>query len=236
MRSLSLAAALLLCAAVPLSAQRVTVSGQVLDTDSGQPIAGAIVEVGERGGPHAITDAEGRFTFRVRAGERALTAHALGYEMAVSAIDFTGQTMELDVGLKPQPVVLDAVTVVVDRFEHRRRAVAVSSRVMDVRQIAGAAAMNAFDLLETRLSVHALPCPGSVRANCVRARGSVVAPTIYVDEARFMGDLDALRSFDTSEVYRIEVYSGGSHIRVYTRWYMNIAAKSRLRPMPLPIT
>ncbi|HEU4881233.1 MAG TPA: carboxypeptidase regulatory-like domain-containing protein, partial [Longimicrobium sp.] len=81
--------ALAMLASAPAMAQRraVIVTGTVLDAQSGQGIAGAVVEVstGER---RVVTDAEGRFRLRLREGDHRLNASHLGYgdqQQAVAA-------------------------------------------------------------------------------------------------------------------------------------------------------
>ena len=60
----SIACALAACmAAVPASAQRVTLRGQVVDAASGQPVPAAVIEVMPRH-ESAISDTQGRFTVR----------------------------------------------------------------------------------------------------------------------------------------------------------------------------
>ena len=59
--------ALTLTATAPLGAQTGAVSGEVVDTELGQPVAGALIL--SPGGARARTDALGQFTLLVQAGE-----------------------------------------------------------------------------------------------------------------------------------------------------------------------
>jgi protocatechuate 3,4-dioxygenase beta subunit len=76
------------------------VTGRVIDTVTGLPIAGAVVELGgSRAQPAQITDVDGRFLFQsVRPGTHVLTARAPGYvNPAASASDETARGLTLSV-------------------------------------------------------------------------------------------------------------------------------------------
>lgn len=86
-----------------------TVTGAVTDAESGQPVAGALVEAS---GVSATTGADGRYLLRyVPAGRTALTASCFGYERR-SAADFTvvGETV-VEFAVQLTPKALRTVTV-----------------------------------------------------------------------------------------------------------------------------
>jgi iron complex outermembrane receptor protein len=92
-------------------AQTATLEGQVLNAETGAPLAGANLQVvgTERG---AATDAEGRYTLRVPAGSLTLRASFVGFttrerDLTVEA----GQTYQVNFSLPPGSTLDDVVVV-----------------------------------------------------------------------------------------------------------------------------
>jgi hypothetical protein len=114
----ALAAALLvvtlLAAAAPVAAQ--TVSGAVLEQDSGDPVPGAIVALMADGSVvHAstLTDGEGRYFLRARGpGRFTVRVQRIGFrDMATPAFELAGGAMvEQHVLVAPEAIVLEAIT------------------------------------------------------------------------------------------------------------------------------
>jgi carboxypeptidase family protein/TonB-dependent receptor-like protein len=214
-------------------AQRVTVRGQVTDAENGHPLIAAVVRVGDDR-HEALTDARGRFEVRgVTPGERMVWASATGYRVSSGPVTVadSGATMEL--ALDRDPVRLAALVATANRFESRRRAYGGSARVITEAQIAGSAAVDMLDFVETDAGIHRAACPGSsARLVCVWSRGGLARASVYVDEVPW-SDLDLLSAYRPADVARVEVYSGGRQIRVYTRQFLAWAADHNYRPMPL---
>lgn len=237
-------------AAAPAAAQRVTVRGQVVDAQSGQPVAAAVVEVMPRH-EQAMTDRAGRFQLRTTAGDHSIVSDALGYGTAISAVSLAGDTTPVRIELRKDPVRLAAITATASRLESRRRSVPVSVRAVTAEQIATSAAPDMYQYVRTNLGVMFTGC-GRQRARyglglagafgsssfgateCVYARGGTAPAQVYVDEVR-VPDPVMLASYDRSDIAAVEVYGGGQQIRVYTRWFMDWAAKNHWTPLPLSV-
>lgn len=218
------------------AAQR-TVSGEVTDAENGQPLAGAVVKVGD---DHhtAVTDLQGHYEIRgVAPGEWMVWAGALGYRMASGTIDVGDTSLAVDLLLDRDPIRLAAITATANRFESRRRASGQSTALIEESQIAGSGARDMLDFVDTNGGLHRTACPGSVeragRLGCLMVRGQPARPVVYIDEVRWP-DLELLSSYRTADVARVEVYGGGKEIRVYTRRFLRWAADHNYRPMPLP--
>jgi hypothetical protein len=244
-RRIAAAAVLLAAVAVPARsrAQTAVVTGQVLDAESGQPIAGATVRVEDR---TTTSDAHGNFRVRgVAPGERTVWATALGYAISGGMLHVGPDSAGVELALDPQPVRLDAIVATVNRFESRRRAYPFSARVMDRRDLEAAPYSNLLDLVETHFGLQPTTCNslavGSTSVptsaldgfGCVWVRGHATAPAVYVDEVRWPSGLDILATYQVMDVGRIEVYSGGAQVRVYTRWFLDWAARNNYTPMPI---
>jgi len=206
--------------------------GMVVDANSGEALVGAWVGYADsdRG---SITDDSGRFRFpAIMPGRLALTVEQLGYETLewVGAVSNTGELLRIE--LKPQPIVLEGLKVMVDRFETRRRAVATSVFAYDAPDLQVGAAQTAMEFVRNRTNSSFLPCRGAFGGTCLWVRGELTQPTVYVDEMPIMGGLEYLDTFAPYDLYMIEIYGRGQHIRAYTHHYMERVAKLRLHPLP----
>ncbi|HEV7588005.1 MAG TPA: carboxypeptidase regulatory-like domain-containing protein [Longimicrobium sp.] len=239
-----------LAAAAPATAQRATLKGQVVDATSGQPIPAAVVEVMPRH-EKALTDAQGRFTVRTTLGEHVIVADALGFGSAMTPVELADAEVEVQVALAKDPVMLERIVATASRLESRRRAYPRPVRVLNATEIAASGAPDISMLVRERLGVYFTECsrfaPGLALATsqrldpfagasgymgCVYSRGGAVHSSIYVDEVR-MPDTGILALYSPQEVAAVEVYHNGEQIRIYTRWFMEWAARTNYRPLPL---
>ena len=72
--------------------------------------------------------------------------------------------------------------------------------------------------------------PGALASDCIRRRGSLVSPRVYIDEMPAIRGLDALKNYPTTQIYALEVYSQGAEIRAYT---YNFMQRMAAKPMAL---
>jgi len=239
-----------LAAAAPASAQRATLKGQVVDAESGQPIAAAVVEVMPRH-EKAMTDAQGRFTLRTTRGEHVIVADAMGFGNVMTPVELADDEVEVQVALEKDPVMLQGIVATANRLESRRRAYPYPVHALDATQIATSGAPDMAILVRERLGVTFTECsryaPGFALATsrrldpfagasgymgCVYSRGIAAHSSVYVDEVR-MPDTGILSLYGPQDVAAVEVYHNGEQIRVYTRWFMERAARTNYRPLPL---
>jgi hypothetical protein len=238
-------------AATPAAAQRVTLRGQVVDAASGQPIQAAVVEVMPRR-ESAITDAQGRFEVRTTMGERVIMADALGYGSVILPVTLGDATVDVQVALQKDPVLLEGIVATASRLQSRRRGYPYTVRALSAPQIATSGAPNLEILVRERFGVYFTSCTGlssggalSSRARfdpftqggfngCVYSRGSSIPSRVYIDEVR-MPDSGVLALYHPTDVAEVEVYRNGEQIRVYTRWFMEWAARNDFSPLPLAV-
>ena len=106
-------------AARTASAAEGTITGTVVDAKTNGPLPGVNVVV-EGTAQGAVTDAEGRYTLPVAAGDVALTVSYIGYETVEAEIDVAGgATVEKDFVLEEDLVGIDEVVVVGSRVNER---------------------------------------------------------------------------------------------------------------------
>lgn len=233
----------LLALAAPVAAQAphpasVRVTGVVVDSATGNPVGGATVDLGREG--KAVTDPQGRFAIgHVRAGTRALMARALGYDGVVATIEARPHMEPLRLTLAADPVMLQAITVQADRLRARRNAAPVSVRVLDQTAFSAAAGLNTRDFILERSALSGAPCNSTYGVSgrygsdrCVWMRGSATETAVYIDEHPAIAGLDELAVYQPEEIYMAEIYNGGRQIRVYTKWFIQRAARGHLNPEP----
>jgi hypothetical protein len=220
-------------------AQGATVTGQVRDVGTSEPVEGAVVEVPDHK-LRAVTDSTGSFVLRgVPAGEQRWTIRRLGYsrwEESTTVQDGAN----LVIGLLASPLALEGIRATGDRLERRRRMYTRSVRAMDRKQILTSAAANAYELVAYRAIPARTVCPtrggtgsvGNLSAAgdlCVMSRGRVSPVGVCIDEMR--SPPEALAAYPPQDIYAIESYDGGRSIRVYTNWFVETGQP--LRPLVL---
>ena len=128
-----LAALLAAALTAPAAAQipRFTLHGTVVDSATGAPVVGAVVEL-EQLRRKVLTDSAGRFAFpEVAPAYYALSAFSLGY--GAVRIELQAEAGSRPVlALPPDPVELAAIRVAVDSLEARRRLCACWTRLQQV--------------------------------------------------------------------------------------------------------
>ncbi|MDE2806449.1 MAG: carboxypeptidase-like regulatory domain-containing protein [Gemmatimonadota bacterium] len=202
--------------------------GVIVDADTETPLAGAHASI-EASDWGSLTTDSGRFLLcGIAAGIHVVTVERLGYETLESPIEANSSGEPVALRMRPDPVLLEGLEIVSDRFERRRRAVATSVRAFDQETIASSGYWSAADFVDMRAGVITTPCGLS---RCVYYRGRRVSPTVYLDEFPLIGGWSQLETIPTSQLYMVEVYRRGAHIRAYTHHFMKRAATVRLAPM-----
>ncbi len=207
--------------------------GTVVD-GMGQPLIGAFVSMtGSEWG--SLTDERGRFRIPdVFPGRIELTAEQLGY----ANLEWAGEVSEasglLLLRMEAQPVLLEGLTVVTDRFRARRNGTATSVMTFDRTALATSPQESILRFVQARAGLSEVSCPSyTISSTCFYSRGRAMAPVVYIDEQRVLGGLDYLDALRPAELYMVEVYARGRHIRAYTTNFMARAARTRLSPVAL---
>lgn len=209
-----------------------TVTGIVVEAGTGEPVPGALVsmQVEDWG---VMTSADGAFLLPgVPEGQTTLEVTALGYADLLLTQPVLSGMEPLRVELQPDPILLDGIRVMADRFETRRKAAAVSVRAFD-REELRYAPTDVVDFLRYRAAIPLTFCNGGLSRYCVLSRGRYVTPSVYIDEVRAVGGLEELEGYPSRAIFLVEVYSRGRHIRVYTNQYMERRGNAPVFPIPL---
>jgi hypothetical protein len=212
-------------APVPLLAQGPTapVSGRVVDVATRAPVSGALVRLPEAG-QSATSDAQGFFGLpAVPVGTQAVLVSRVGYEVTAARWAIGSEGGEVEVRVRPAGVVLDELTVRVDQFRQRREASPLPVRGFVARELLSTGASSLARFLEERVQVTPTPC-GTLSVagaqDCLLVRGGPVAPCVTIDEAKAPGGWRQLEMLLPSQVYSVDVISGGRYVQVYTLDYV----------------
>jgi hypothetical protein len=220
------------------------VRGRVLDAVTGDPLSSVWVEEAEAG-RGTLTRKDGTFLLpRFPAGGGWLTFDQLGYldgriwvgtdaEEGVAE----GETYFVEFLLEPDAILLEGLSVTVDRLTRRRRAVATSVRAFDRDDLAFSPFFTALEHIEARVGFRTMPCrTRSIGfADCAYIRGRSEPVSVWVDEAPVLGGLTYLDVIQPHEIHTLEVYGRGRHIRVYTHQFMERLAKNPRTLMPITV-
>lgn len=243
----SLALAVALGMRVPLGAQdvaEVTVRGVVRDALTGTALAGARLRFEElRQG--TLTQDGGGFEFtRLPEGIHVLSVEHYGYTPIEAIIDVgSGGPGTVVLELTPKPVMLDGITVVGERLtlmnqrlRSRRRAYPRATRAFEQERLFRSPARNLLEFLSTETSLAPTACSGrQVGSWCILRRGRATEPAVYIDEARVIGGLDQLATYQPYDLYLVEVYSSGLEIRAYTHSFMERMARQPMHLIPIGV-
>ena len=204
--------------------------GVVVDASTEMPLSGAYVSV-EGSDWGSLTTDDGWFVLcEIEAGTHLVTVERLGYATLESRVEAAAPSDRVALRMQPDPILLEGLQIVTDRFERRRRAVVTAVRTFDQEDFARSSYWSAAEFVDLHAGVFTTPCGGST---CVYYRGYArgpIEPAVYLDEVRMIGGWYQLEAIPTSQLYMIEVYAGGTHIRAYTHHFMEYAAKVRLEP------
>jgi len=233
-RLVAVALAIALLPVAAFAQGRSSITGQVVDAGSRQPIAGAQVRVAGTA-LQAVTGTDGRFTIEgVATGSRTVQANRVGYREGSATVSVGATPASVTLALQADALGLEEL-VVVGYGEQRRRQVAgaVSSLRPDAVQDAPIASIN--NALQGRLAgvqvFQNSGTPGSAISVRVRGSSSISAgnqPLYVVDGVpmsqgnfsqlanRYGGqDTDALSDLNPSEIESIEVLKDASAAAIY---------------------
>ena len=204
--------------------------GVVVDAGTEMPLSGAYVSAAGSDWGSLTTD-NGWFALcGIEAGTHVVTVERLGYATLESEVEAAAPWDRIALRMQPDPILLEGLEIVTDRFERRRRAVEIGVSTFGQEDLLRSSQWSAADFVDLHAGVYTTPCGGST---CVYYRGYArgpLEPEVYLDEIRLLGGWSELEDIPTSQLYMVEVYAGGTHIRAYSHQFMEYAAKVRLEP------
>jgi len=210
-------------------------SGVVLDEATGEGIPFAALWL--RDERRFASDERGAFRLpSVPPGSYLLLAQRMGYEGLYVHVNVRAEMEPVVVRLRPDPVVLEGITVVSQRFRGRRNAYPRIVRAFDENRLRRTGLPDLFSFLQYEAFLGFSICDGNRNGLCVLRRGYKLQPRVYVDEQYLICGLDMLNAYHPSQFYLVEVYGGGLQIRAYTHEYVERQARRprMIEPADLP--
>ena len=223
---------LALASAVAAPAQAQTVRGTILDSESGQPVSLAYVGLlaeGQELVVAALADVAGGFELEAPgAGAYFLYVTRTGYETVMDGVFELGAdgVLDLRIGLEPEPVTIDPVTVEAARdvspleeagfYERAARGIGHFMIREEIERVAIERVSDAFHRIPSIGVVETRPLVGGpsvmqTPALVVRRGADSCSPTLYVDRAMVAaGVLEPVRPDEfvsTTDIEAIEVYA-----------------------------
>ncbi|MBI4519828.1 MAG: carboxypeptidase-like regulatory domain-containing protein [Gemmatimonadetes bacterium] len=211
-----------------------TLAGVVLDATTGLPVPGAVVSV--FGHSQAfLVGAQGTFALPgVPTGLQVVLVESLGYQDLYRTVTIGPQLERLELRLQPDPVLLEGITVMSDRFRARRNSVPVSVQVYGTDRLLRTAAWDARDFLQREAFLTMVPCSGrGMSDECVYVRGGVARPQVFIDEMPAIAGLYELGTYPAHQLYLIEVYGRGRQIRAYTHQFVERVGRRPQQLLPV---
>jgi CarboxypepD_reg-like domain len=207
--------------------------GQVLDSESRAPVYGAFVvpTTSDRG---VLTDTLGFFTLRIESTSGHVRVTQLGYHDLEVEVRPEARDMMLTVLLAPNPVLLEGLTVLMERFAERLRGTLGLGEILDREQLLNAPDASGYDLV-LRLLPFAEPCGYGSLCLGLPGRNARKKVSVCVDDRRLpetMMEL-ALGAVDPRALYVVEVYGRAGEVRMYSPDYMKRLIESGENLLPL---
>lgn len=216
----------------PETLGRTTIRGKVFDASTGAPLFGAFVAPeGLRTG--FLTDTLGNFALTLPNGAAFhLFAEQLGYETVEVEVLRTDANRPVMIGMRPNPIMLEGVTALVDRFQSRRSFFPGSVRTYDRERLLSSGGQDALQFVASRTGV-VRPCYGDPLNYCVWRRGRLRRMQVCIDEIAVFQGSRHLEMYHPQDFYLIEVYDWGSQVRAYTNSYVErtVDRGTPLRPL-----
>lgn len=191
------------------------VVGRVLDAETNAPIRSAFVRVlpTERG---VFSDEQGNFRLPVEEMDAYFVlVGQVGYSDSEVILEAEELAAPVEVRLERDPIAVEGLTVLHDRFSERRNKYAGVVWALDSEDLARSPATTAYDLILRRASVR--PCPSGPLEWCVWRRGRLEPIEVWIDERPTWAGLDWLDDYAPEDLYLLEIFDRGRMIRAVTR-------------------
>ncbi len=213
-----------------------TLVGRITAAGGDAPLEDAIVSLLDQD-VHVFTDGKGLFALRgVHPGLTVVRVERIGYADFQQAVQLE-EGSAMHIALKAQPIQLERLDVRVRQLDKRLADYPYPVLTFDREAMRSAPDLTAEEYLRTRAMILPTRCSFQLQmGGCIYYRGRSIEPSVYLDEAKLLGGLAALRTFHANEIARLEVFRHGTMIRAYTLRFMDQLAKGResfgLAPLP----
>ncbi len=163
-----------------LAAQSSTLSGIIVDQNTGEGLIGVSVTLGE--GVGGTTDLDGKFEFNADYGSHTLRISYIGYEAVSREVSISEPTTLVPkIYLQPSPTALDEVVVSVSKFDKRIEQETLSVDVIQSNVIENNNSIGLSEIVEKIPGVQVLDGQASIRGGSGYAYGAGSRVMLVVD-------------------------------------------------------
>lgn len=210
----------------------VLIRGLVLDAETRVPVHGAFIGV-QGAGVGVLTGADGTFILPVGTADAyALLVRQLGYRDLAMTVTAESAEKPFFLQLDPDPVEIEGLQVLVQRFQERRRGPFGAVDILDQKILLDVPDGTAVDFLR-RVVPFARNCDEQTEDLCVNQQGRIEPLVVCVDGHRVAEAMAELEHVDPRGLYMVEVYRRGGQVHMYSRGYVErlVAVGAELPPL-----
>jgi hypothetical protein len=235
LRSAFAAALLSVASGAPALAQgtgAVLLRGQLLDADTHAPVAGAFIALDQQS-MGVLTDSAGAFVLPVGVADAyPIRVRQLGYRELNLTVSAESAQKPFFLQLFPDPVKIEGLKVLVERFEDRRRGPFGTVDVLEQDVLLKAPGGTAVDLIRRELPF-LRNCDSQTEQLCVNQMGQIQPLVVCVDGHRVNEMMAELEHVDPRGLYMVEVFRRAGQVHIYTRGYVDrlLATGAELPPL-----
>jgi len=234
-RSAVVAFLMLMASGTPALAQgsgAALIRGQLLDAETLTPVQGAYVAL-QTEPAGVLSDSMGAFMLPASLADVfPLKVRQLGYHDLL--IDITAESAQKPFFLQlyPDPVQIEGLRVLVQRFQERRRGPFGAVDVLDQKDLLNSPLGSGAEFIR-RVVPFARPCDTQTEELCTNQQGRLEPLMLCVDGQRVTESMVQLEHVDPRALYMVEVYRRGGQVHMYSRGYVErlLASGAELPPL-----
>lgn len=161
-------------------AQNAEIKGIVKDLETGEPLIGATVRVGDSG---ITTNFDGGFRLSVSPGDYELEIRYVGYQAYRQPLSLEAdESLELDLSLKPQATVLEAATVTSGKYQKALSELTVSLDILSPSLVQNTGKLTIDQALEKIPGVTIIDGQANIRGGSGYSQGAGSRVLLLVDD------------------------------------------------------
>ncbi len=183
-----------------ITAQTFTLSGNITDGTSSEPLIGATVQVGESG---TTTDFDGNYTLELSAGKHTVIVDYLGYESTTKEITLNSAQV-LDIQLLEGATLLNTATVTSGKFEKPLSEVTVSLQVLKPSLLENTNSTSVDDVLQKVPGVQIIDGQANIRGGSGYSYGAGSRVLLLMDDIPILQADAGFPNWDDIPVENIE--------------------------------
>ncbi len=194
-----------------LAQESATVTGQIIDKETSDPLIAATVQIGLKG---TLTDFDGNFSLAITPGTHQLTIRYVGYQsLSETIVVKEGETLQFDKQLTMETNLLQIATVTTGKFDKPLGEVTVSLEVLSPSLIESTNKPSLDDALQKVPGVTVIDGQANIRGGSGFSQGAGSRVLLLVDDIPILNADAGFPNWDDipiENVSQIEVVKGAA--------------------------